>query len=115
MCGGRILLELSVADDPAWTYFDGQHKYIMNQMNASYKAALTSIRSEYPHMILFSINVVLLADIRERNSPPIPSSDALNTVLTQQLQTCIAALETKQLESLIGMYFAVFFAACVGH
>jgi hypothetical protein len=43
----RILLELGVADDPVWTYFDSQHKYIMNQMNISYKSAVGSIRGAY--------------------------------------------------------------------
>ena len=45
---------------------------------------------------------------RERHSPPLPNPDSLSTILTQQLQTCFAALETKQSESLIGMYYTTF-------
>jgi hypothetical protein len=40
----RILLELNSADDPAWTYFDAQHKFIMDQMNAGYRAAIANIK-----------------------------------------------------------------------
>ena len=50
----RILLELGVSDDPVWAYFDGQHKYIMNQMNVSFKTALSSIRGEYHCRFSFS-------------------------------------------------------------
>lgn len=41
----RILLELNIADDPAWTYFDAQHKYLMQQMNSSYRTAVSNIKS----------------------------------------------------------------------
>lgn len=35
----RILLELQGNDEPLWTYFDSQHKHIMEQMNKAYRAA----------------------------------------------------------------------------
>lgn len=43
--GRRILQELGVTNDPVWTYFDSQHQFIMNQMNVTYKLAISTIRS----------------------------------------------------------------------
>lgn len=40
----RILLELNSNDDPVWTYFDGQHKFILNRMKTAYHAGVSSIK-----------------------------------------------------------------------
>lgn len=39
----------------------------------------------------------------------VTSPDALSSILAQQLQTCFAALETKQSESLIGAFRVFLF------
>ena len=39
---------------------------------------------------------------KERTAPVVTGPDALSSILAQQLQTCFAALETKQSETLIG-------------
>jgi len=31
-------------EDPVWTYFDAQHKFILDQMNKSYHAALAVVQ-----------------------------------------------------------------------
>ena len=49
----RVLLELGASDDPVWVYFDNQHKYIMQQMNQSYKTATALIRGNSHFYRLF--------------------------------------------------------------
>ncbi|KAF8886545.1 exocyst complex component sec5 [Infundibulicybe gibba] len=41
-----ILLELQANDDPVWTYFDSQHRYILNQMNESYRTSLAQVQAQ---------------------------------------------------------------------
>lgn len=41
---GRILLDLQNSDDSVWTFFDSQHKLIMDQMNNHYKTSVTNIK-----------------------------------------------------------------------
>ena len=43
---GRILLELSTADDPAWVYFDAQHKHVMDHLSEVYKTACLHVEGE---------------------------------------------------------------------
>lgn len=39
----RILLELNVPEDPIWTYFDSQHKRIMDRMSTAYRTGVSNI------------------------------------------------------------------------
>jgi exocyst complex component 2 len=40
----RILLELNMPEDPVWTYFDAQHKFILDQMKKAYQVALAVVK-----------------------------------------------------------------------
>ena len=40
----RILLELNMPEDPVWTYFDAQHKFILDQMKKAYQVALAAVK-----------------------------------------------------------------------
>jgi exocyst complex component 2 len=41
-------------EDPAWTYFDAQHKFILDQMKKAYQVALAAVKrmylSEFSHL-----------------------------------------------------------------
>ncbi|CCL99103.1 uncharacterized protein FIBRA_01117 [Fibroporia radiculosa] len=75
----EILLELNPSDDPVWTYFDAQHKYILQHMQETYTAAVSAIQS-----------------IRDKAQPVIDGPETLPSILCVQLQTCITALDLKQ-------------------
>ncbi|THH31004.1 hypothetical protein EUX98_g3179 [Antrodiella citrinella] len=79
-----ILLELTPNDEAVWTYFDAQHKYILEQMKETYTSAHTSIQA-----------------MHDRNSPEITSPDSLPAILSMQLKTCVVALESKQPDIII--------------
>ncbi|EGO29432.1 hypothetical protein SERLADRAFT_445247 [Serpula lacrymans var. lacrymans S7.9] len=80
----EILLELNTTEDPVWTYFDSQHKYIVDQMNKTYHSATSHIQA-----------------LQDQSTPDITSPGALGTVLATQLQACFIALESKQPELII--------------
>ncbi|THH19659.1 hypothetical protein EW146_g1566 [Bondarzewia mesenterica] len=80
----RILLELNTHDDPVWTYFDAQHKFILDQMKKTYQAAVDVVQNE-----------------KEKTQASVSSPESLNTLLASQLQTCVAALRTNQPEMVI--------------
>lgn len=95
------MLELGATDDPVWTYFDSQHKFILNQMNQAYKTAMATIRSMFQAAVpLCATNWTIVT--RENKAPSISGPDDLSTILSQQLQSCFIALETKQSEAMIG-------------
>lgn len=52
-------MELGSTDDSVWAYFDSQHQYIIDQMNQTYKSALSVIRS---NAIPVPILVVIFQD-----------------------------------------------------
>ncbi|OCH93951.1 hypothetical protein OBBRIDRAFT_789821 [Obba rivulosa] len=80
----EILLELNPSDDTLWTYFDAQHKYILQHMRDTYSTAVDHIKA------------VLAKATPEKTAP-----DDLIPLLIPQLQTCVTALETKQGEFVI--------------
>ncbi|KAF7972154.1 hypothetical protein HWV62_18804 [Athelia sp. TMB] len=80
----EILMELGSADDSVWTYFDNQHNYILGQMGHAYKTALSAIRR---------------AKENHQTTPSNP--EGLEKALVQQLQTGLAAADSKQSEGLI--------------
>lgn len=103
----RILVELGSTDDSVWTYFDSQHKYIMNQMSQSYKTALATIRSTHPPVSIFLVQSSTVyswsSGAKESHSVGSSTSDDIGGLLAQQLQTCFVALEAKQSDTVIGM------------
>ncbi|KAJ8087260.1 Exocyst complex component S5 [Marasmius tenuissimus] len=80
----ELLLELSSNDDPIWTYFDSQHKHIMDQMNKAYRSATVTV------------NVA-----REKTMVESPQHDSLTTMLANQLQIALAAVDAKQSDAVI--------------
>ena len=53
MASRRILYEFSTSDEPAWTYFDAQHKHIMQHMRDTYNNAVKSIEGSWPPYVLW--------------------------------------------------------------
>ncbi|KAG1847630.1 exocyst complex component Sec5-domain-containing protein [Suillus subluteus] len=82
--GIEILLELNVPEDPIWTYFDSQHKRIMDRMSAAYRTGVSIIDAT-----------------KSRTAPELSSPNALRQILGAQLQVCIVALESKTPEAVI--------------
>ncbi|KAH8997998.1 exocyst complex component Sec5-domain-containing protein [Lactarius akahatsu] len=76
----RILLELNMPEDPVWTYFDAQHKFILDQMQKAYQMALAA---------------------RDANTVPAQDSDSLKPLIAAQLKTCVASLKTNKQEQVI--------------
>jgi exocyst complex component 2 len=84
LASSRVLLELNTGDETLWTYFDSQHKYIVNQMNTVYKNAVASVK----------VNLERTSDTGDL--------ETLNMTLATQLQSCVAAMEAKQSETYYG-------------
>lgn len=82
--GIEILLELNVPEDPIWTYFDSQHKRIMDRMSAAYRTGVSNIDAT-----------------KSRTTPELSSPNALRQILAAQLQVCIVALDSKAPEAVI--------------
>ncbi|KAK7439305.1 Exocyst complex component S5 [Stygiomarasmius scandens] len=80
----ELLVEIPSNEEPAWTYFDGQHKYIMNQMNKSYRSSLAAV-----HAAL------------EKATPEVTGPDSMTNILVSQLQQSITALEAKQPDTVV--------------
>lgn len=78
----EILLELQGNDEPLWTYFDSQHKQIMEQMNKAYQNAKLTVQAE-------------LDRTRTEDSE-------LTTLLAIQLRAAVLGLENKQPEANLG-------------
>ncbi|OSD08742.1 hypothetical protein PYCCODRAFT_1448893 [Trametes coccinea BRFM310] len=80
----EILYEFSTSDDPAWTYFDAQHKHIVQNMRDAYTNAVSTIQA-----------------LVEKAPVSGPDNASLNHELASQLQVCVQALESKQPEPVI--------------
>ncbi|KAH9171067.1 exocyst complex component Sec5-domain-containing protein [Lactarius sanguifluus] len=76
----EILLELNMPEDPVWTYFDAQHKFILDQMKRAYQMALAA---------------------RDANTVPAQDSDSLKPLIAAQLKTCVASLRANKQEQVI--------------
>ncbi|KAF8222395.1 hypothetical protein L208DRAFT_1413490 [Tricholoma matsutake] len=83
----EILLDLQPTDDPIWTFFDSQHKHILEQMNKGYQAAVAAISSSVETSYLDK------------------APEATRTLLALELQNAILALETKQSDAIIAKSF----------
>ncbi|TRM60363.1 exocyst complex component Sec5-domain-containing protein [Schizophyllum amplum] len=77
----EILMDLNTAEDPVWTFFDSQHKYITDQMNAAYKTAV--------------------AKVQEVHDQHVTDPAQLTTLMAAELRLAVAALETKQSEAVL--------------
>ncbi|KAI5888789.1 uncharacterized protein SCHCODRAFT_02637716 [Schizophyllum commune H4-8] len=77
----EILMDLNTAEDPMWTFFDSQHKYITDQMNAAYKTAVAKVQE--------------IHDQHETDQTQITA------LIAAELRVAVAALETKQPEAVL--------------
>ncbi|KAI0674523.1 exocyst complex component Sec5-domain-containing protein [Trametes maxima] len=80
----EILYEFNTPDDPAWTYFDAQHKHIVQNMRDAYISASNTIQG-----------------LIDKAPVSGPDNASLNRELASQLQVCVQALETKQPDTVI--------------
>ncbi|KAH9923300.1 exocyst complex component Sec5-domain-containing protein [Amylocystis lapponica] len=79
----EILVEIHPSDDAVWTYFDAQHKYILQHMQETYTTSVNAVKA--------------FRDKTEDEGEP----NALPSILTGQLRTCILVLESKQGDTVI--------------
>ncbi|KAJ7599226.1 exocyst complex component sec5 [Mycena floridula] len=80
----ELLLELPINEDPVWTFFDSQHKHILDQMNKAYRSSVSAI-----HVAL------------QKSATDTTDPNALVDLLSTQLATALAGVESKQLDSII--------------
>ncbi|KAK7046645.1 exocyst complex component SEC5 [Favolaschia claudopus] len=80
----ELLMDIQTNDDPIWTFFDSQHKYIIKQMNTSYKSAVSGIRN-----------------LLEKSESDTANPDSLSLIIAAQLQIALAALDNKQSEAAV--------------
>lgn len=102
----RILLELSPAsDEPVWTYFDSQHKHILDRMTSVYQAAIVEVKGKrvvFKHLCEHSNLFFFASAAKERTAPDLPNPDSLSILISAQLATCINAMDINQGEIVIG-------------
>ncbi|KAF5383308.1 hypothetical protein D9615_005002 [Tricholomella constricta] len=79
----EVLLDLQAGDDPIWTYFDSQHKYILEGMKKAHSSATASIQ----------VTIEKTSLENEQGS--------LTSHIASQLQIAMMALEAKQAEPVI--------------
>ncbi|KAN0136858.1 Exocyst complex component Sec5 domain containing protein [Lactarius tabidus] len=80
----EILLELNMPEDPAWTYFDAQHKFILDQMKKAYQVALAAVKRK-----------------QDANRIPSQESESLKPLIAAQLKSCISSLKANRQEQVI--------------
>ncbi|KAJ4468807.1 exocyst complex component sec5 [Lentinula aciculospora] len=78
----ELLIELPFAEDPAWTYFDNQHKHILEQMNKTFRISMVAVNAALERAL-------------------DGAGDSLSDSLAAQLQQSISALEAKQPDAVI--------------
>lgn len=47
-------------EDPVWTYFDAQHRFILDQMKKSYQTAVAVVQRMFPAEFLASLLLIQL-------------------------------------------------------
>lgn len=82
----RMLQDLPMQEDAAWTYFDSQHKWIMKQMNTAYETSAKAV------------DAALETTITDSADP-----DTLPNLLAVQIHASLTALEKKQSDDVVGM------------
>ena len=101
---GRILMDLQGNEDPIWIYFDNQHKYILDQINKTFKSAVANIecqcRSRLPVSTgLKFYSLLAAAESVADNSPVIAHADRARA---KEIYAAMLAVETKQADVVIG-------------
>ncbi|KAJ3878404.1 exocyst complex component sec5 [Lentinula edodes] len=79
----ELLIELPLTEDPAWTYFDSQHKHILEQMNKTFRISTAAVTAALEKSALDN------------------AGDSLTDSLVTQLRQSISALEAKQPDAVI--------------
>lgn len=92
-----------MAEDPAWTYLDSQHKWIMGQMNKAYEAGLRAVNClsiflASCHLLVFIFATATLENTATDESDP----ETLPNLLASQLHMSLIALEKKQADAIVG-------------
>ena len=98
----RILYEFSSSDDPAWSYFDAQHKHIMQNMRDVYTTAVGIIKGWPFRLCRSGLMIHVPAALNDKTPVEGPDQNSLNRELASQLQTCVQAIEAKQQDVAIG-------------
>ncbi|KAH9941188.1 exocyst complex component Sec5-domain-containing protein [Epithele typhae] len=80
----EILYEFTSGDDPAWTFFDAQHKHIIQSMRDTYNSSVKTITS-----------------LNSKETAPGPDNGSFNRELASQLQVCLQAVEGSQADVVI--------------
>lgn len=92
-----------MADDPAWTYLDSQHKWIMGQMNKTYEAGLSTVNGLLILLISCYCLVFIFTPAALENTATDESDpETLPNLLASQLHMSLAALEKKQADAIVG-------------
>ena len=100
----RILYEFSSSDDPAWSYFDAQHKHIMQNMRDVYTTAVSTIKGWRYSLCRSGLMIHVSAALNDKTPVEGPDQNSLNRELASQLQTCVQAIEAKQQDVAIGTF-----------
>ncbi|KAJ3907477.1 exocyst complex component sec5 [Lentinula edodes] len=79
----ELLIELPLTEDPAWIYFDSQHKHILEQMNKTFRISTAAVTAALEKSALDN------------------AGDSLTDSLITQLRQSISALEAKQPDAVI--------------
>ena len=98
----RILYEFSSSDDPAWSYFDAQHKHIMQNMRDVYTTAVSTIKGQPSELCWSDLMTHVPVALNDKTPVEGPDQNSLNRELASQLQTCVQAIEAKQQDVAIG-------------
>ena len=96
-------MELSPNEEPVWTYFDAQHKYILDQMQEVFTSAVIVVKSDTAMIITSELLINFsYAAVHERSTEEASQKDELMNAISSQLRMCMHALESKQADSVIG-------------
>lgn len=105
-------MELSPHEEPVWTYFDAQHRYILDQMKETYNTAIAVIKgteccawSCYGYSLTYHTPAV-----HDKSTKETSPKDALTQSLASQLKTCLSALDSKQADTAIGKLLTAEFS-----
>ncbi len=104
----RLLQDLPMSEDPAWTYFDSQHKWIMEQMNKTYEASVKAVNGTPKLPLLCKILRLEHVAALEKTATDESDPDALPNLLASQLHNSLAALEKKQADAIVGRFLTQF-------
>ena len=83
-------------------YFDNHHKFILDQMNTSYRSSVAAIEGAPELGIISHLYLPKTATIR-RTSEMSDSGTVSDDLALSELQTAFANLEAKQAEVIIGL------------